>query len=230
MRQLRGTDSLVENSLTDIPGRGLFARAAATVRHVAALAMGQAWLLSGAALTCTAVVLLDGDRGYERTPFAVPAVVAMKSPWSDEVGAFAGRLQKAFGVRRAVATEFSGWILEASERQTLSPELLASVVFAESSFRKDVISEMGAIGPAQVKPYWSLFCGSANLSDPAENIYCGAQILAHYRELCGTDECALSAYNVGMKNERSDQYYQQLGRVYARKIDEHVERIENTVL
>jgi len=208
----------------------LFARATGTLRHVAALIKGQAWLLSGAALTCTAVVLLQGNRGLERAPFAIPAVVVIKSSWSDEVGTFAGRLQKAFGVRQTVATEFSAWILEAAERQGLSPELLASLVFAESSFRKDVTSEMGAIGPAQVKPYWSPFCGSADLADPAENIYCGAQILAHYRDVCGTEECALSAYNVGMKNERSDEYYQQLGRVYAHKIDEHVERFESTVL
>jgi soluble lytic murein transglycosylase-like protein len=230
MRQLKGTHRLLLDSTTDASGRGLFVRVAATLKHIGALIKGQAWLLSGAALTCTAVVLLQGNRGFERAPFAIPAAVVIKSSWSDEVATFAGRLQKAFGVSRTVATEFSAWILEAAERQGLSPELLASVVFAESSFRKDVTSEMGAIGPAQVKPYWRPFCGSADLADPAENIYCGAQILAHYRKVCGTDECALSAYNVGMKNERHDEYYRQLGRVYARKIDEHLERFDSTVL
>jgi hypothetical protein len=230
MRQLKGTLSLLNGTTTDTAGRGLFLRALGTLKHIAGLVVGQAWLFSGAALTCTAVVLLQGDRGFERAPFAIPATVVIKSSWSDEVATFAGRLQKAFGVSRPVATEFSAWILEAAERQGLSPELMASVVFAESSFRKDVISDMGAIGPAQVKPYWSPFCGSADLADPAENIYCGAQILAHYRDVCGTEECALSAYNVGMKNERSDEYYQQLGRVYARKIDAHLGRFESTVL
>jgi hypothetical protein len=148
---------------------------------------------------------------------------AMESPGGD------GR-HRALGIPRSTATEFSGWILEASKRQGLSPELLASVVFIESSFRKNVTSDMGAIGPAQVKPYWSPFCGSANLSDPAENIYCGAQILAHYRDLCGDEQCALSAYNVGMKNQRDDAYYQELGLRYAKSIDRHVSRLSKTFL
>jgi soluble lytic murein transglycosylase-like protein len=230
MRQLKGIHSLLIDSTTDTSGPGVFMRAAAMLKRIAGLIIGQAWFVSGAAVTCTAVVLLQGDRGFDRAPFAIPAAVVIKSSWSDEVATFAGRLQNAFGVTRPVATEFSAWILEAAARQGVSPELMASVVFAESSFRTDVISDMGAIGPAQVKPYWSTFCGSANLADPAENIYCGAQILAHYRDVCGADECALSAYNVGMKNERSDAYYQQLGRVYARKIDAHIGRFVATIL
>ena len=69
-----------------------------------------------------------------------------------------------------------------------------------------------------------------NLADPAENIYCGAQILAHYRDLCGSEQCALSAYNVGMKNQREDGYYQEHGMRYARSIDRHVSRFGKTVL
>ncbi len=194
------------------------------------LIRAQAAMLAFASVACTAVVLLAGDRGVERTPFAIPAAVTAQTPWTDEVSRFAQRLHKALGIRRTTATEFSGWILEASKRQGLSPELLASVVFIESSFRKEVTSDMGAIGPAQVKPYWGLFCGSANLADPAENIYCGAQILAHYRDLCGSEQCALSAYNVGMKNQREDVYFQELGMRYARAIDRHVSRFAKTVL
>jgi len=194
------------------------------------LIRAQVAMLAFASLACTAVVILAGDRGVVRTPFAIPAAATAQSPWNDEVSRFAQRLHKALGIRRTTATEFSGWILEASKRQGLSPELLASVVFIEGSFRKEVTSDMGAIGPAQVKPYWGLFCGSANLADPAENIYCGAQILAHYRDLCGSEQCALSAYNVGMKNQREDVYYQELGMRYARTIDRHVSRFAKTVI
>jgi len=210
--------------------RGLFADLRAWLAHCAVLLRAQLWTMAGAALTCTAVLLLAGDRGLQREPFAIPAMQAANSPWAEQVSHFATRVHKAFGISHHVAAEFSGWILEASQRQGLTPELLASVVFTESTFRKEVTSEMGAIGPAQVKPYWSRFCGSANLADPAENIYCGAQILAHYRDVCGSEECALSAYNVGMRNERTDEYYQQLGRVYARKVDAHVERFASTSL
>ena len=54
-------------------------------------------MLAFASVTCTAVVLLAGDRGVERTPFAIPAAVSAQSPWNDEVSRFAQRLHKALG-------------------------------------------------------------------------------------------------------------------------------------
>jgi len=120
------------------------------------------------------------------------------APWSTEVEAFALRITQGYGVRHDVAMEFAPWILEAAERQQLEPELLAGLILTESSFRKNVTSSVGAIGPAQVRPeFWSQFCGTGELSDPAENIYCGAQILAYYKERCGAEDCALQAYNIG---------------------------------
>ena len=137
-------------------------------------------------------------------------------PYSAEVEAFAGRIATGFGVRHSVALEFSPWILEASQRQQLAPELLAGLVLTESSFRKNVTSSVGSIGPAQIRPdYWSQFCGTADLSDPEENIYCGAQILAHYIERCGGEACALSAYNIGpysVKQQAGDRYVAKVGR------------------
>ncbi len=214
----------------DTAVRRLSAGIRQTLTRIPVLLRAQLSIAAAASLICSAVVILAGDRGMERQSFAVPAPIATQAPWSDEVNQFAKRLHKALGVPRATALEFSGWILEAAKRQALSPELLASVVFTESSFRKNVTSEMGAIGPAQVKPYWAMFCGSKNLADPAENIYCGAQILAHYRDLCGSEQCALSAYNVGPKNRQDDGYYQEVGLRYARTIDRHVSRFGKTFL
>jgi soluble lytic murein transglycosylase-like protein len=230
MPQSRGIQNVQNRVVRNTEGGRLSAGIRKALAGIPVLIKAQVAMLAFASVTCTAVVLLAGNRGVERTPFAIPAAITAQSPWNDEVSQFAQRLHKAFGIRRATATEFSGWILEASTRQGLSPELLASVVFIESSFRKEVTSDMGAIGPAQVKPYWDRFCGSANLADPAENIYCGAQILAHYRDLCGSEQCALSAYNVGMKNQREDAYYQDLGMRYARAIDRHVSRFPKTIL
>ena len=74
--------------------------------------------------------------------------------------ALAQKLSVGFGVKFPVAVEFSDWILEASARQQMQPELIASLVFAESSFRKYAQSHVGAVGPAQVRPhYWGEFCG-----------------------------------------------------------------------
>ena len=87
----------------------------------------------------------------------------------EQAEAFAVKLVAGFGVKLPVALEFSDWILEASARQRIEPELIASLVFAESSFRKSAQSHVGAVGPAQVRPhYWGAFCGHANLDDPEE--------------------------------------------------------------
>jgi soluble lytic murein transglycosylase-like protein len=103
--------------------------------------------------------------------FAIPAGAGPSQAWDQEVQAFADKVSQAFGVQRSTASQFADWILEASERQDLDPELLASLVHTESTFRKQARSRVGAVGPAQVRPQmWSQFCGPTNLLDPAENI------------------------------------------------------------
>lgn len=161
------------------------------------------------------VVNVAAPQGYERIAFAIPAAEHSHRPWQAEVDAFGERVSEAFGVRRSTANEFASWILEASTRHDLEPDLLASLVHTESTFRKEALSAVGAVGPAQVRPiFWSDFCGSSDLLDPAENIYCGAQVLSHLRDRCGDDVCALEDYNIGM-------YSQQVSaaRRYLAKID-----------
>lgn len=187
------------------------------------------------ALVTTAVVvavtaqMLIADRGYERAAFALPAPVNVKQPWGVEVDQFAVKVERVFGVGADVAAEFSPWILEASTRHDLDPELIASVVFTESSFRKHVTSHVGAIGPAQVRPYWKEFCGVTNLADPDENIYCGAQILSHFKQDCGGETCALASYNVGPRHFDHEEFGEP-GRRYVNKIDRHLERFDSTFL
>lgn len=144
-----------------------------------------------------------------------------------EVAHFGSKVSTAFGVRDEVAHEFADWILEAAERQHLSPELLASLVVTESSFRKSVRSNVGAVGPTQVRPdYWGNFCGVADLTDPEQNVYCGAQVLSHFLERCdGNRECALSAYNVGLHADR-----QAAAQRYVNKIDHYLSTIQNLPL
>ena len=139
-----------------------------------------------------------------------------------QAGDFADKLVIGFGLRPEVALEFSDWILEAAARQELRPELIASLVFAESSFRKTVQSHVGAIGPTQIRPhYWVEFCGQNDLHDPEQNVYCGTQILGFLLEHCEGDQaCALSAYNIGMNSNR-----RAAGLRYVAKIDRHLEQL-----
>ena len=185
-----------------------------------------------AALLCAAVAVAvafaGGDADVRRvSPLPLPAPAATKPHWAEEAGAFAQRLVRGYGLPSHVAEEFAGWILEASVRQRLQPELVASLVMAESSFRKHVQSPSGASGPAQVRmDLWHGFCGG-DLRDPEQNLYCGAQILAHYQDRCrraaGPDDvegCALRAYNVGYGN-RDNVYFVGAASRYLAKIDRY---------
>ena len=145
----------------------------------------------------------------------------------EQAEALAQKLSVGFGVKFPVAVEFSDWILEASARQQLQPELIASLVFAESSFRKYAQSHVGAVGPAQVRPhYWGEFCGQADLYDPEQNIYCGSQVLGFLLERCDGDQrCALAAYNIGMNSTRIA-----AGLRYVNKIDRHMQALKTVSL
>lgn len=174
-----------------------------------------ALLLTLVVLAVSIVASLFGPHGYERIAFAIPAAEHPNRTWQSEVHAYGHRVSQAFGVRRDTANEFASWILEASTRHHLEPDLLASLVHTESTFRKQAVSSVGAVGPAQVRPnFWSAFCGSSDLLDPAENIYCGAQVLSHLRDRCGDEVCALEAYNIGIYSSK-----EQAARRYLAKID-----------
>ena len=159
-------------------------------------------------------------QGLETVPVAKPSHTSQT--WEQRRVAFGWRVHEAFGIPIDRAVEFAGWILEAADRQQLAPELIASLVFTESSFRKQVRSPSGAIGPTQIKPhYWADFCGVSNLWDPEQNIYCGAQVLAYLEERCGGLECALASYNVGF-NARQ----RQSGLRYVSRIERHRSKID----
>ena len=158
-----------------------------------------------------------------------PELIALQIPISlsrqsfeQEVSPLANQISVAFGIDQEKAMEFGGWILEASDRQNLPTELLASLIFTESSFRKHVSSSVGAIGPAQVRPdLWSDFCGGTDLYDPEQNIYCGAQVLRHFYERCEDNfDCALSAYNVGLNGTNKF-----AANRYLRKVDLHIRQL-----
>jgi soluble lytic murein transglycosylase-like protein len=155
-------------------------------------------------------------------------VLETRATWSEERDRFAGRLEDVFGIDDRRAHKFAEWILEASARQQVPPELIAGMIYTESSFRTRVRSWAGAVGPAQVKPnFWSEFCGGGDLTDPEHNVYCGAQILAHYMEQCGEFECAIRLYNVGPGNMRKARFRQASHR-YLAKVEGHRSRMEET--
>ena len=166
-------------------------------------------------------------------PLSIPVAALESFTWDEQRGAFGDRLERGYGLEEDVADEFAGWILEASTRQRLQPELIASLVMTESTFRKHARSSSGAVGPTQVKPdLWREFCGVDPL-DPEQNVYCGAQILAHYRDACAghtatpeeAEACALRSYNVGYSNH-DNAWFDKAAQRYVAKIDRYLDPIE----
>jgi soluble lytic murein transglycosylase-like protein len=176
--------------------------------------------LIGTSWTVTYVI---APQGYEPYALAKPVLVHRVIRQA-EVDKFGDQVSAAFGIKETVAAEFADWIIEASERQDIAPELLASLVLTESSFRKQARSNVGAVGPAQVRPdYWGSFCGADDLNDPEQNIYCGAQILGYLLERCsGERACALAAYNVGPYADRAGG----AAKRYVSKIDRYQDHLE----
>lgn len=184
-----------------------------------------------AALAALAVSssLFARDDGRTEISIDIPDPAYDRPTWTEERATFGVRLAEGYGLDDALAEEFAGWILEASTRQDLEPELLASLVMTESSFRKEARSSVGAIGPAQVQPLlWDEFC-TVDLTNPEENLYCGAQILAYYEQRCtvvtltpqDTQACALRSYNVGYRN-RNNAYFMPAANRYVAKINRHL--------
>ena len=201
----------------------------ALVKRVPVLVQIQAGALVLAGCAAFALATVADAQRYARVAFALPAAATPSIPWEEERAAFADRMTRALDIHPAVAGEFAEWILEAAHRQELEPELVASLVLAESSFRKNARSSVGAFGPAQIRgEFWRSFCGG-DLREPADNIYCGAQILASFWEACGELQCALHSYNLGPTGARLADWEHARGR-YVRKIQNGLARFDGVAM
>ncbi len=186
------------------------------------VACGFALLVGSLVIVSLAVSNVVAHQGYETVAFAKPAAVIRTIRQAD-VNQFGSRVSNAFGIEHTVATEFADWILEASERQGIAPELLASLVITESSFRKNARSHGEQDDhDQQLVQQRQAFCGAKDLTDPEQNIYCGAQILSHLLERCdGDQDCALGAYNIGPYSQREG-----AAKRYVAKIDRYLLTLE----
>jgi soluble lytic murein transglycosylase-like protein len=147
--------------------------------------------------------------------------------FGQEVEQLSERLVGAYGISKQRADRFSGWILEAEAYKNVPADLIATIIMTESSFRYIAVSSSGAVGPTQVKPkYWSSSCG--NISNPRDNILCGAHVLAKYIKLAnGNVKVAIKMYNVGPSNLQSNEYKEASDRYFG-KVARHLAMLDNT--
>jgi len=123
-------------------------------------------------------------------PAAVPAALATTPGPS-------AALQPRLNIPDAVS--------QASERYRLDPDLLNSVIRAESGFNPHAVSRKGAQGLMQLMPETASKLGVPNAFDPGANVDGGTRYLRELLERYNFDLVkALAAYNAGPK--RVEQY------------------------
>ena len=96
-----------------------------------------------------------------------------------------------------------------AENYDLEPHLLAAVIYQESKFDADAVSDSGAVGLMQLLPETAQGIadrtgGSGwherDLVNPELNIRYGSWYLRHLLDKYGDEELALAAYNAGQTN------------------------------
>lgn len=92
-------------------------------------------------------------------------------------------------------------IFDAASEHDVDPLLVLSVVEAESGFRPDARSSVGAVGLMQLMPSTGEWMGAEDLLDPIDNIFAGTRYLKYLeKRFQGDLDRQLAAYNAGEGN------------------------------
>jgi hypothetical protein len=112
----------------------------------------------------------------------------------------------AAGKTRASSQSMNEVISAVSSRHHLDPDLINSVIHAESGFNPRAVSPKGAQGLMQLMPQTALRLGVTDSFDPSANVEGGTRYLRELLEQYNFDLVkALAAYNAGPR--RVDQYH-----------------------
>lgn len=96
------------------------------------------------------------------------------------------------------ANYYTPLVLKYARRYDLPANIVASVVWHESNYRKRSTSSCGAIGLMQVMPFPGRFPRGSNPYDPEVNLNAGCRLLKGYlMQFKGDWHQALTAYNWG---------------------------------
>lgn len=126
---------------------------------------------------------------YEEAP-VLPAAVA--APAADQ-----SKIAPA-GFPMQPRTDLSEVVNQASDRYRLDPDLVNSVIKAESGFNVRAVSPKGAQGLMQLMPSTAAALGVPNAFDPEANVDGGTKYLRELLERYNFDLVkALAAYNAG---------------------------------
>jgi len=95
-------------------------------------------------------------------------------------------------------TSYGGYIREAANRYGVDPALIRAVIHAESAFKPDAKSRVGALGLMQLMPDTASDMGVQDPLSPDQNIQGGVRYLAWLMKKTGGNiTLATAAYNAG---------------------------------
>src|SRR5688500_379323 len=98
---------------------------------------------------------------------------------------------------------FGSIIYKEAKKNDLRPELVAAVVQAESRFKPNARSGVGAVGLMQLMPRTGKWMGARNLTNPTQNIQAGTRYLKYLNDrFDGNETKVIAAYNAGEGNVR----------------------------
>ncbi len=95
------------------------------------------------------------------------------------------------------AQTISNAIVLKAQKHRLDPNLMVALVAAESAFRSDARSPVGAQGLGQLMPGTAAMLGVRNPLDPIQNLEGTAIYLSRQLRRFGSSSLALAAYNAG---------------------------------
>lgn len=110
---------------------------------------------------------------------------------------FGDALRRARAARHVPCpAELEPVIARAAERYGVDPAIVKAVIRAESGFRSDAVSRVGAQGLMQLMPGTARALG-VDPTDAEQNIDGGTRYLRQQMDRFGSLELALAAYNAG---------------------------------
>lgn len=99
-----------------------------------------------------------------------------------------------------IISQYDPAIQKAADAYKVDPDLIKSMISAESSGDTNALSPKGARGLMQLMPSTIKTLGVINPNDPNENILKGTQYMASLLKRFGSPTLALAAYNWGPEN------------------------------
>lgn len=155
-------------------------------------------------------------------------VASVEPTYAEELNVFSRQLSNAYGISEIKAGKFANWIMLGSTYSNAPEILLASLIMTESTFRENVVSYVGAVGPGQIRlKFWGKLCPNAH-DDTQANVTCAGLILRHYYDdFCNQDwSCALQVYNVGPSNYRYSSSYKIASKRYLKKVTLYASQLD----